>query len=104
MQSTATHPQTAQTPAACPSTWWFVVTRTGTEMLTLCPDSSYAPVNVWENGYLVPIKARERCTPSERPETRLEVVPDFSAAAASSHVPAWHPVWGMRLHRDAAAR
>ncbi|MEU9700330.1 hypothetical protein [Streptomyces sp. NPDC047981] len=107
MQATATRPQPARhLPLRVPSdrsttsTWWFVVTESGTEMLTLCPDTSYAPVNVYENGYLVPIKARERCTPAERPDVRLEVRPDHSAASASCRVPVHHPVWQMRLHQE----
>lgn len=106
MQATATRPQpTGTTPAVTrPSTWWLVVTHSGTHMLTLCPDSSYAPVNVWENGYLVPIKARTRCAPAERPEVRREVVPDFSAAADSSRVPVSHAVWELRLHRNTTGR
>ncbi|MFJ2630195.1 hypothetical protein ACIO6T_44630 [Streptomyces sp. NPDC087532] len=89
-------------PAA--TTWWFVETRSGTQMLTLCPDSSYAPVDVWENGYLVPVRHRERCTPAQRPDVRREVVPDFSAHRASCPVPAWHAVWELRLHQEAPVR
>ncbi|MEU3904215.1 hypothetical protein AB0F20_10385 [Streptomyces goshikiensis] len=96
MQATANRPQPTQGAAPAPdadrpSTWWLVITRAGTEMLTLCPDTAYAPVNVYENGYLVSIRARERCTPAERPDVRLEVRPDYSAHEASCRVPYDHP-------------
>jgi len=96
-----TRPQTdPERPTA--ATWWFVETRSGTQMLTLCPDSSYAPVDVWENGYLVPNTCRERCTPAQRPDVRREVVPDFSAYRASCPVPVRHAVWDLRLHQEEA--
>ncbi|MFE4263396.1 hypothetical protein [Streptomyces sp. NPDC056883] len=93
MQATATRPQpTDTTPAAArPGTWWLVVTQSGTHMLTLCPATSYAPVNVYENGYLVSITARTMCTPAERPGVRHEVRPDYSAYEASCLIPADHP-------------
>ncbi|MFD7552290.1 hypothetical protein [Streptomyces sp. NPDC059816] len=73
-------------------------------MLTLRPDSSYAPVNVWENGYLVPITCRERCTPDQRPDVRREVVPDLSDHSASCPIPVRHAVWQLRLHQQTPAR
>ncbi|WP_327309777.1 hypothetical protein OG730_41580 (plasmid) [Streptomyces sp. NBC_01298] len=39
---------------------WCVSTHSGRTMTTLWPDRSYAPVNVYENGWLVRVKARVR--------------------------------------------
>ncbi|MFE7135932.1 hypothetical protein ACFVIM_34280 [Streptomyces sp. NPDC057638] len=109
MQLTATRPQPdtrrfplhVRSDCLTTSTWWLVQTRSGTLMFTLCPDQSYAPVNVYEAGYLVPIRTREICDPAERPHIPREVRPDHSAAKESCPVPAHHPVWQMRLHQDA---
>ncbi|GHH31660.1 hypothetical protein [Streptomyces rubradiris] len=102
-QAQAAPNQTPRARAEQPSTWWFVVTHSGTQMLALRPDSYEAPVTVWENGYLVRVKFLERCTPAQRPDVRREVVPDFSAANAACPVPARHPVWEMRFRRNAPA-
>jgi hypothetical protein len=99
MRQTTHVPPRVRSDRLTTSTWWHVVTYSGTEMLTQHPDSAYAPVNVWENGYLVPIRSRARCTLADRPGLRHEVVPDFRAANASCPVPAEHPVWEIRLHQ-----
>ncbi|MFF8618970.1 hypothetical protein [Streptomyces sp. NPDC015350] len=39
-------------------TRWCVSTYSGRTMTTLWPDRSYAPVNVYENGWLVRVKYR----------------------------------------------
>lgn len=41
-------------------TRWCVSTHSGRTMTTLWPDRSYAPVNVYDNGWLVRVKARVR--------------------------------------------
>lgn len=41
-------------------TRWCVSTHSGRTMTTLWSDRSYAPVNVYENGWLVRVKARVR--------------------------------------------
>lgn len=41
-------------------TRWCVVTYSGKIMTTLWPDRSYAPVNVYDNGWLVQVRARVR--------------------------------------------
>ncbi|MEU3904216.1 hypothetical protein AB0F20_10390 [Streptomyces goshikiensis] len=82
MQQVATRPQpvTTNAPAAVrPGTWWLVETRSGTPMLTLYPVDSWAPVNVWENGRMVPTMYRMVCDPAEHPDIPREVVPAHSA-------------------------
>lgn len=41
-------------------TRWCVSTHSGKTMTALWPDRSYAPVNVYENGWLVRVNARVR--------------------------------------------
>lgn len=73
--------------------WWHVVLEGGREMLTFW--RGYAPVSCWHNGWLTPVRARDRvCDLDLYRSVRREVVPDFSAVTAdrdaACNVPVHH--------------
>ncbi|MFD7540182.1 hypothetical protein [Streptomyces sp. NPDC059819] len=78
------------------STWWLVVTETGEHLLTDCPDASYAPVNVYHRGRLVPLTARSIVDPADHPDVRREVIPRYSPGAQYCRVPFTHPAVRLR--------
>ncbi|MFC8124469.1 hypothetical protein [Streptomyces sp. NPDC057302] len=73
--------------------WWHVVLEDGPELLTFW--RGYAPVSCWFNGWLVPVRYRDRVFDLDLYRSaRREVVPDFSAVtadrAAACSVPIHH--------------
>lgn len=75
--------------------WWHVLLEDGTQMLTFW--RGYAPVSCWHNGWLIPVRARDRvCDPDLYLSVRREVAPDFSAVTADRDAACTVPVHRYR--------